>query len=180
GRGYAARHRWTAPRWPSIWSGGGRSRRSCRGAGNRRAPSEPASQPSTSRWSVTASAGRPISTARAQVRAIVPAAADRGPPVSQDHSLWTWLSLGIAIPPSCRAGPRPVRAPVPRRLRSAADPLRWPWQAYRGRTLVCVTDATHLRPDSLVVAAGRPPRVPGAPVNPPVVLSSTYVGVDTP
>ncbi|GAB2968741.1 trans-sulfuration enzyme family protein [Actinotalea caeni] len=43
-----------------------------------------------------------------------------------------------------------------------------------------MTDATHLRPDSLVVAAGRPPRVPGAPVNPPVVLSSTYVGVDTP
>ena len=31
-----------------------------------------------------------------------------------------------------------------------------------------------LAPASLVVAAGRPPRVPGAPVNPPVELSATY------
>jgi cystathionine gamma-synthase len=37
-----------------------------------------------------------------------------------------------------------------------------------------------LHPDSLVVALGRPPREVGAPVNPPVVLSSTYVGVDAP
>jgi cystathionine gamma-synthase len=43
-----------------------------------------------------------------------------------------------------------------------------------------VTDHTHLRPDSLVVAAGRPAREPGAPVNPPLVLSSTYIGTDTP
>ncbi|WP_105566992.1 trans-sulfuration enzyme family protein [Microbacterium halophytorum] len=38
----------------------------------------------------------------------------------------------------------------------------------------------NLRTDSLVVAAGRPPRRPGAPVNPPVVMSSTYVGADWP
>jgi cystathionine gamma-synthase len=33
---------------------------------------------------------------------------------------------------------------------------------------------TGLAPASLVVAAGRPPRIPGAPVNPPVELSATY------
>lgn len=43
-----------------------------------------------------------------------------------------------------------------------------------------MTDINGLRPASLVVAAGRPPREIGAPVNPPVVLSSTYVGVDAP
>ncbi|MGV9192951.1 trans-sulfuration enzyme family protein [Microbacterium sp. MC2] len=43
-----------------------------------------------------------------------------------------------------------------------------------------MSSAEHLRTDSLVVAAGRPPRVPGAPVNAPVVLSSTYIGVDEP
>jgi len=43
-----------------------------------------------------------------------------------------------------------------------------------------VTDHAHLRPDSLVVAAGRPAREPGAPVNPPIVLSSTYIGTDAP
>lgn len=43
-----------------------------------------------------------------------------------------------------------------------------------------VTDSPNLRPDSLVVAAGRPPRETGAPVNPPVVLSSTYIGTTTP
>lgn len=43
-----------------------------------------------------------------------------------------------------------------------------------------VTDHAQLRPDSLVVAAGRPPRETGAPVNPPIVLSSTYVGTSTP
>lgn len=37
----------------------------------------------------------------------------------------------------------------------------------------------HLRPDTLVVAAGRPPRVHDAPVNPPIMLSSTYVGTGT-
>ncbi len=41
-------------------------------------------------------------------------------------------------------------------------------------------DLPDLRPDSLVVAAGRPPRTTGAPVNPPIVLSSTYLGTDTP
>jgi cystathionine gamma-synthase len=40
--------------------------------------------------------------------------------------------------------------------------------------------STNLRTDSLVVAAGRPPRTTGAPVNPPVVLSSTYIGADAP
>ena len=43
-----------------------------------------------------------------------------------------------------------------------------------------MTNAHTLRPDSLVVAAGRPPRETGAPVNPPVVLSSTYIGTDAP
>ncbi|ACQ79850.1 Cystathionine gamma-lyase [Beutenbergia cavernae DSM 12333] len=37
-----------------------------------------------------------------------------------------------------------------------------------------------LRPGTLVVAAGRPDRVEQAPVNPPVVLSSTYVGTGAP
>nr|WP_246117444.1 PLP-dependent transferase [Cellulomonas composti] len=35
-------------------------------------------------------------------------------------------------------------------------------------------------PRTLVVAAGRPPRTQGAPVNPPVVLSSTYVSQGVP
>lgn len=34
------------------------------------------------------------------------------------------------------------------------------------------------RPATTVVAAGRPNRVPGGPVNPPIVLSSTYVGIE--
>lgn len=37
-----------------------------------------------------------------------------------------------------------------------------------------------LSPATTVVAAGRPARTPGAPVNPPVVLSSTYVGAERP
>ena len=39
-----------------------------------------------------------------------------------------------------------------------------------------VTETTHerLAPASLVVAAGRPPRTPGAPVNVPIELSATY------
>jgi cystathionine gamma-synthase len=37
-----------------------------------------------------------------------------------------------------------------------------------------------LHPDSVVVAAGRPAPTPGAPVNPPVVLSSTYVSQGLP
>ena len=39
-------------------------------------------------------------------------------------------------------------------------------------------DATHdddLAPASILVSAGRPPRVPGAPVSPPLELTSTYV-----
>jgi len=36
--------------------------------------------------------------------------------------------------------------------------------------------AATLSPDSLVVAAGRPPRTRDEPVNPPLVLSSTYFG----
>lgn len=42
--------------------------------------------------------------------------------------------------------------------------------------------ATHpedLSADTIVVAAGRPPRGHDAPVNPPIVLSSTYVGTGT-
>ncbi|MCQ1951160.1 PLP-dependent transferase [Arthrobacter sp. zg-Y859] len=35
-------------------------------------------------------------------------------------------------------------------------------------------------PDTLVVSAGRPPREHDAPVNPPIVLSSTYFGTGTP
>ncbi len=37
-----------------------------------------------------------------------------------------------------------------------------------------------LSPDTVVVAAGRPPREPDAPVNPPIVLSSTFFGAGTP
>ena len=37
----------------------------------------------------------------------------------------------------------------------------------------------HLSPDTVVVAAGRPERGHDAPVNPPIVLSSTYVGTRT-
>ncbi|HXD27430.1 MAG TPA: PLP-dependent aspartate aminotransferase family protein [Arthrobacter sp.] len=37
-----------------------------------------------------------------------------------------------------------------------------------------------LAPDTVVVAAGRPPREVDAPVNPPIVLSSTFVGAGTP
>ncbi|MGO2004232.1 trans-sulfuration enzyme family protein [Arthrobacter rhombi] len=37
-----------------------------------------------------------------------------------------------------------------------------------------------LAPDTVVVAAGRPAREPDAPVNPPIVLSSTFVGTGTP
>lgn len=43
-----------------------------------------------------------------------------------------------------------------------------------------MTGRKTLRTDSLVVAAGRPPRETGAPVNPPVVLSSTYIGTGEP
>ena len=40
-------------------------------------------------------AGNPMRTARAQVRLMVPAAdGDVGPPVSQEYSLWTWVSAG--------------------------------------------------------------------------------------
>lgn len=37
----------------------------------------------------------------------------------------------------------------------------------------------NLSPDTVVVAAGRPPREHDSPVNPPIVLSSTYVGTGT-
>lgn len=37
-----------------------------------------------------------------------------------------------------------------------------------------------LAPDTVVVAAGRPPRETDAPVNPPIVLSSTFFGTGTP
>jgi cystathionine gamma-synthase len=40
--------------------------------------------------------------------------------------------------------------------------------------------ATDIAPDTLVVAAGRPERTPDAPVNPPIVLSSTFVGAGVP
>ncbi|KAB1660232.1 PLP-dependent transferase [Pseudoclavibacter chungangensis] len=36
------------------------------------------------------------------------------------------------------------------------------------------------RPATLAVTAGRPPRAPGAPVNPPIVLSSTFVSQGEP
>ena len=38
----------------------------------------------------------------------------------------------------------------------------------------------NLSPDTVVVSAGRPPREPDAPVNPPIVLSSTFHGTGTP
>lgn len=37
-----------------------------------------------------------------------------------------------------------------------------------------------MAPDTVVVAAGRPPRTVDQPVNPPIVLSSTYFGAGTP
>lgn len=40
--------------------------------------------------------------------------------------------------------------------------------------------ATQLSPDTVVVSAGRPAREPDAPVNPPIVLSSTFHGAGTP
>ncbi|MCC3267463.1 trans-sulfuration enzyme family protein [Arthrobacter gengyunqii] len=40
--------------------------------------------------------------------------------------------------------------------------------------------AGNLSPDTVVVSAGRPPREPDAPVNPPIVLSSTFHGTGTP
>ena len=41
-------------------------------------------------------------------------------------------------------------------------------------------DPAPLSPATVAVTAGRPPRVQGAPVNPPLVLSSTYVSAGTP
>ncbi len=41
-------------------------------------------------------------------------------------------------------------------------------------------DVRHWHPATQAVAAGRPPRHQGAPVNPPIVLSSTYVSTGTP
>lgn len=41
-------------------------------------------------------------------------------------------------------------------------------------------DLSKLSPATVAVSAGRPARVQGAPVNPPVVLSSTYVSQGTP
>lgn len=38
----------------------------------------------------------------------------------------------------------------------------------------------NLRPATVVVESGRPDRTPGAPVNPPIVMSSTYVGHEQP
>lgn len=40
--------------------------------------------------------------------------------------------------------------------------------------------AMQLSPDTVVVSAGRPARGPDAPVNPPIVLSSTFHGTGTP
>ena len=47
------------------------------------------------------SAGSPIRTARRQAASIVPAARERGPPVSQDQSLCTWLSEGRSMRLEC-------------------------------------------------------------------------------
>lgn len=41
-------------------------------------------------------------------------------------------------------------------------------------------EPAHLAPSTVAVTAGRPPRTQGAPVNPPVVLSSTYVSTGVP
>jgi cystathionine gamma-synthase len=40
--------------------------------------------------------------------------------------------------------------------------------------------STHLRPETLAVTAGRPARVVGGPLNPPVVFASTYIGTHDP
>ncbi|MBD7918055.1 PLP-dependent transferase [Cellulomonas sp. Sa3CUA2] len=42
------------------------------------------------------------------------------------------------------------------------------------------TDPTPVSPRTLVVSAGRPPRTPGGSLNPPVVLSSTFVSQGSP
>ncbi|ANC29717.1 trans-sulfuration enzyme family protein [Isoptericola dokdonensis] len=42
------------------------------------------------------------------------------------------------------------------------------------------SDSRHPAPGTIAVTAGRPPRVQGGPVNPPVVLSSTYVSAGDP
>ncbi|GAA1732054.1 hypothetical protein GCM10009793_30950 [Brachybacterium phenoliresistens] len=53
-------------------------------------------------------------TARAHVASIVPRAAEPGPPVSQENSLWTWLSaLRLVIAPACHsAGRAPGHGPA--------------------------------------------------------------------
>ncbi|GAA4628758.1 aminotransferase class I/II-fold pyridoxal phosphate-dependent enzyme [Cellulomonas oligotrophica] len=56
-------------------------------------------------------------------------------------------------------------------------------RGHPGLASVVVSAADHPHPTSpatLAVTAGRPPRTPGGPVNPPVVLSSTYVSQGPP
>ncbi len=63
----------------------------------------------------------------------------------------------------------PVRTPGTRGNRPYADPVDTPFENHRPLTAA-----------TLAVVGGRPAREPQAPVNPPVVLSSTYVGTAPP
>lgn len=60
----------------------------------------------------------------------------------------------------------PVVAPAPDAAAGTTSVLSSGTAAHAGRSL---------SPATLAVASGRPPRVQGGPVNPPIVLSSTYV-----
>ena len=67
----------------------------------------------------------------------------------------------------------PTTTPTPAAHRTAAHRTA----AHRTATHV-PADAQH--PETVAVAAGRPARAEHAPVNPPVVLSSTYIGTEPP
>lgn len=51
---------------------------------------------------------------------------------------------------------------------------------HSSRPLTAHSGPADLAPATIAVTAGRPPREQGAPVNPPVVMSSTYVSAGTP
>src|SRR5690606_1738274 len=65
-----------------------------------------------------------------------------------------------------------VREHVTRQDRQHADEVS---TGARGPTLRRMTPSDHPALATVAVTAGRPDRAPGAPVNPGVVLSSTYV-----
>lgn len=64
--------------------------------------------------SVKATAGKPMSTARAHVPSMSPQTA------SHDHSVWTWLSVGSITRACCHGAPRSPRDSARRRLADTA------------------------------------------------------------